>query len=249
MPAEILRAGVDDEVHAGIKRAEVERRRPGIVHQHDGAFGVRRAGDGRDVLHFETERSRRLDENRARVFPHQSGDRCAKQGVVIGHSDVEPREDAVAKHPRRSVHAVADQDVVAGLDHRQQRRRDRRQAGRQQRYAGARRTFQFLQGYFECFGRRCAAAAVLIPRSMSDEILGAWVEHGGGVINRRVDEAVVGERIAAGIDHARILLRVRVIPVFLAITSAHTVRSPPVASSVAVQGSASFSPAPYHADF
>ncbi len=78
--AEIFRAGVDGEVDAGIERAEVERGRPGIVHQHGRAFGVRGRSNRRDVLHFETERSRRLDENGAGVFAHQAGDRGRRAG-------------------------------------------------------------------------------------------------------------------------------------------------------------------------
>ena len=58
MSADIFSAGLDDEIDAVIERPEIERRRPGIVHQHHraigmGSLGMGRFGDGPDVLHFE----------------------------------------------------------------------------------------------------------------------------------------------------------------------------------------------------
>ena len=69
MAAEIFGAGLDRQIDAVIERAEIERRRPGIVHQHQRAFGVRGRGDRRDVLHLEAQRAGRFDEHRARVRP------------------------------------------------------------------------------------------------------------------------------------------------------------------------------------
>ena len=40
MAADILGAGLDREIDALFERTEIERARPGIVHQHHGAFGV-----------------------------------------------------------------------------------------------------------------------------------------------------------------------------------------------------------------
>jgi hypothetical protein len=50
---------------------------------------------------------------------------------------------------------------------------------------------------FRCGG---AAAAVLIARAVRHLILGGGIEHGRGVINRRIDEAVLAFGIAAGGD-------------------------------------------------
>ena len=100
-----------DEIDAEIERAEIERRRPGIVHQHERASGVRRRGDRRDVLHLETQRARRFDENRARVRSRiNPAIAPPSQRIVIGGGHAEAREHPVAKRPRRAIDAVGDQD-------------------------------------------------------------------------------------------------------------------------------------------
>src|SRR5262249_57956966 len=69
--------------------------------------------------------------------------------------------------------------------------------GRQQRYAGALRTFQLLQREFERFRCWRAAPPILVTRAMGEKILGARIEHGRSVIDRRIDESVIGYRVAA----------------------------------------------------
>ena len=140
----------------------------------------------------------------ARIRLHQAGDRGADQRIVIGGGDAEPGEDLVAKSARRSVGAVGDEDMVAGMHDRQQGRRNCRKARRQQRHTGALRPFELLQREFERLGRRRAAPSVLIARAVGEVILGARIKHGRGVIDRRIDEAVIGGGIAAGGDHARV---------------------------------------------
>jgi hypothetical protein len=46
---------LDDKIGAVIERAEIERRRPGIVHQSEGSVVMRDFRDGPDVLDLETE--------------------------------------------------------------------------------------------------------------------------------------------------------------------------------------------------
>ena len=168
MAADIFGAGLDGEIDAVVERTEVERARPGVVHEHERALRVRRAGDGGDVLHFEAQRARRFQIDGARVLLHQRGDSGPDERIVVGGGDAEPGEDLVAKRARRPIGAVGDEDVVAGMHDRQQRRRDRRKPGRQQRHAGALRAFELLQREFERLGRRRAAAPVLIARAVGD---------------------------------------------------------------------------------
>ena len=59
----------------------------------------------------------------------------------------------------------------------------------------AQRVFQRLRG-----GR--AAAAVLIAGAVRDLILGGRIKHGRGVIDRRIDEAVLAFGVAAGGDQS-----------------------------------------------
>ena len=66
------------------------------------------------------------------------------------------------------------------------------------------RSLEFLDGEFERVRRRRTAPPILIARAVGEEILGARIEHGRGVIDWRIDEAVVGGRIAAGGDDAGI---------------------------------------------
>ena len=221
MAAEIFGAGMDREVDAEIERAEIERARPGIVHEHEGAFGMRRRGNRRDVLHLETQRTGRFDEDGAGIFPNQRVDPAADEGIVIGGGDAEPGQDLVAKRPRRSVDAVGDQKMVARPHNRRYRRRNRPQSRRQKRDAGALRPFQLLHGEFERFGRRRAATAVLIAGAAGDEILGAGIKHRRGVVDWRVDEAVLGGGIAPGIHHAGIRMARRGAVAFAAVIHGH----------------------------
>ena len=111
------------------RAAEEERARPGVVHQHDRALGMRRRGDRRDVLHLEGERARCFGEHSARIRLHQKGDAIAGARIVIGRRHAVARQHGVAECARRAVDAVGHQQVVAGLQHREQRDRNRREAG------------------------------------------------------------------------------------------------------------------------
>ncbi len=75
MAGEIFGAGLDREIDAALMRREEQRRRPGVVHDDADAARVRDLGDGRNVLHFEALRARRLDQHGAGVRPHQRVDR------------------------------------------------------------------------------------------------------------------------------------------------------------------------------
>ena len=194
--ADIFGAGLDDEIDTMIERPEIERRRPGIVHQHQRTIGMRGFGDRRHVLHFEGERARRFQIDGTRVRLQQLGNAGPDAGIVIRGGDAEPRQDLSAKIPCRPIGAVGDQHMIAGTHDRQQGGRNRRKPGRQQRHAGALRPFELLQRELERLGGRRTAAAVLIARAMGEEILGIGIEHGRGVIDRRIDEAVVGAGIA-----------------------------------------------------
>ena len=116
MAADIFGAGLDREIDAVVERAEIERRRPGIVHQDQRAFGVRGLGDGGGVLHFEAQRARRFEIDRAGVRAGISSAIAAPiERIVIGRRDAEPREDAVAEIARRPIGAVGDEQMVAGI--------------------------------------------------------------------------------------------------------------------------------------
>ena len=201
MAADIFGAGLD---RRGRRRDRARDSRAGVAQvlsiEHQRALVVRRRGDGGNVLHLERQRARRFEVDGARIRLHQVGDRAADQRIVIAHGDAVAGQDLVAELPGRAVGAVGDEQMVARVHHRQQRRRDRREARRQQGDAGALRSFERQHGRFERFGGRRAAPAVLIARAMGEKILGVRIEHGRGVIDRRIDEAVIGAGLAPGRD-------------------------------------------------
>ena len=125
------------QIDAFVQSAEIERARPGIVHQHDRACGMGRGRDRRHVLHLERQRSRRFHVDGAGGGLHQRRDAAADQRVVIARGDSVAREHAVAEFSRGQIDAVGDQHVVARLEDGQERERSRGQAGGQQRDAGA----------------------------------------------------------------------------------------------------------------
>ena len=122
--ADVLRAGVQRDVRAACKRRKAQRRRPRVVEHHQRALGVRDFGNCRDVLHFEGERSGRLGEHDARVLSELALDRRARQRIVVAHFDTEALELIVAEAPRRTVHRIGDEHVIAGARRAEERQRD-----------------------------------------------------------------------------------------------------------------------------
>ena len=129
MPADIFAAGLDREVDAFFQRAEIERARPGIVHQHDRA--ARRARPlaiaGTSCTSNDSEPGDST-EHRAGIRLHQRGDAAADQRIEIGRGDARAVEHGVAEIARRPIDIVGDQHMVAGMQDRQQRQRDAPQA-------------------------------------------------------------------------------------------------------------------------
>jgi len=86
--------------------------------------------------------------------------------------------------------------MVAAAQHREQRRRDRRESRRQQRDRLAGRTIERTDGVLQRLRRGRPAPAVLIASAMGEEIFRARVEQRGGVVDGRIDVAMMGEGIA-----------------------------------------------------
>ena len=197
MAADIFGGGLDRKVDPLLEGTKIERGRPGIVHQHHRALGVGGGRDGRHVLDFERERARRFHEHGAGVGLDQRGDAAADQRIVIGRGDAVALEHAIAELPRGLVDAVGHQQMIAGLEHRKQRGRNRREPGRQKRNAGAIGPFERAQRVFKRLRSRRAAAPVKIAGAAREEILGGRIEHRRDVMDRRIDETMIGGRVAA----------------------------------------------------
>ena len=84
---------LDLDVDAVLEGPEVERRRPGVVQDHDGAARAGRGGDRRDVLDLERLRPRGLEVDDPRGRADEVGDARADPGIVEGDLDAVARED------------------------------------------------------------------------------------------------------------------------------------------------------------
>ena len=97
MTRQVLRAGLDRDVHAARVRRKEQRRRPGVVHHDADVAGVRRRCDRRDVLHLETLRPRSFDDDRAGLGRKKVRDALADLGIVVAGRDPEARQDLVGR--------------------------------------------------------------------------------------------------------------------------------------------------------
>ena len=159
MAGRIFRRGVDRDVDAMVERAEIERRRPGVVHHDDRAACMRGLGDRRNVLHLERVGARRFGEHDLGVRLHQRGDAGADMRVVILDLDAEPLQHRVGEiagrddRPKSTISRWSPADRKA-----EQRHGDRRQARRDDDRAG--RAFQRVDRLGQRVGGRRAARAV-----------------------------------------------------------------------------------------
>jgi hypothetical protein len=196
MAADVLGAGVDGDIDAQLERRGKIRRDPGIVGQHGNTAGMRGARDGGNILHLEGERTGRFAQDGAGVVAQQPGDAAAYQRVVILDLDPHGDQTVVAKAARRRIGRIADQQMLAGLEHGNEGNDDGRQAvGRGDRLVGA---LQPRHGFLEGEGRGRAVAAV--ADRLLAEIAGSFV-----VLQRRVNDGGGPEN--GGIDHAGVLFR------------------------------------------
>ena len=193
--ADIFGCGLDADIDALLQRAMIERGGPGVVVQHERVALMRDLGDGRDVGHLEGLRSRRLDQHGPRVGLEMRGDAGPDQRVEIRGFDPVAGQEPVAEIAGRPIGIVADQQVIPGLEDRQERGRDRREPRRRQRHAGALRPFERLERILQRPGRRRAVAAILERAAVRAQVVGRRIEHGRAAHDRRVDEAALCNRI------------------------------------------------------
>ena len=198
MAGEIFRAGLDRHVGAALMRREKQRRRPGVVEDGAGAFAARDRGDGRNVRQLKALRAGRLEEDDAGVGPDQRLDAGADQRIEIGRLDPHPRENRIAEDARGTIDRIGDEDMVAGLDRREQGQRDRGEAGRREHRSGGAR--ELGPGLGQRLGRRRALRAIGKMRVARDEVLIGRKQHGRAAIDRRVDETMLLRGMSAGVD-------------------------------------------------
>ena len=175
----------------------------------DGAGFFCRRRDGGNVLDLEGQRTRRFNEDDPSVGAHQPADPGADQRIVEFGLHPHPLQQIGAEQAVRAINAVAQQNMIAGRHEGQQSRRDRGQAGWHGN--GFVSAFQFRDRGFESL--RCRRADPAIPDAV-ERVAGIFQgldrrkQHRGGVIDRRIDDAVVGAGAAAGMGEDRIWLGV-----------------------------------------
>ncbi len=210
MPTDIFGRGLHADIDALLQRAVIQWRRPGIVVDHKRAARMRDGSDRGNVGHFEGLRSRRFDHYRPGVWLEQGGDAGADEGIEIAGFDAVAGEHPIAEISRRTIGVVADEQMIARFQHREQGGGDRREPRGRDTDTGALRTFERHQRFLQCPGGRGSAAAILEFAAMGMQILRGRIEHGRAMDDRGIDEPLLRLGVATR-RHQRgfRLLRVR----------------------------------------
>src|SRR6185437_12915634 len=97
--------------------------------------------------------------------------------VEISGLDSVARQKSIAEMSGRAIDVVADEDVIAGLQHGQQRGGDRRHSRRNEADACALLAFQRRQCILQGPGGRSAVPSVMEFSAMGMEVIGGRVEY------------------------------------------------------------------------
>ena len=201
MADDVLGRRLNRHVDAVLERPEVERARPGVVHQQPQLALGGDARDRRDVLHLEGLRAGAFGEDEARVGAHEIGDAGADQRIVVRRLDAELRQHVVAELARRLIDAIDHENMVAGLDEGEDGRADGLISRRRQRRRGA--ALDLGDGLLERLDGRRRGAAVGVLLVALPQLLDGRKEDGRAAVDRRIDEAVVVVRRAPRMDDFR----------------------------------------------
>jgi len=203
VPGWIFGRRLDRDIDAMPERLEVMDA-PRVVQHHldfarnlpRAAIRMRRACDGRNILHLERVAAGAFRIDDGGIGPHQRGDAGAiDQRIVERRLDTKPFEHALGEIARWAIDAVGHQAVIAGLQKRQQRGGHRGKAGADDGAACA--ALDLGDDVFQRPVRR-AAAKPIIQHTLAAHSRQAFAlgdrrrQNGGPTQQRRVDEAVRG---------------------------------------------------------
>ncbi len=118
---EVLRGGVEDEVRAVLEGPEQRRAEERVVRDDQEAVAVRQLGERRQVRHPEARVRRRLHEQDLRLGADRGLDGGEVAHVGGRHRDAAPRQVVLPQDPGDREQLVANHDVVAGVEVREQR--------------------------------------------------------------------------------------------------------------------------------
>src|SRR5450830_1085069 len=190
------------------ERLEKIRRGPGVIEQHQRAVRMGDLRDARHVLYFEGIGTRCFQIHHARILADMSGQRIDCQRVKKTGFDAIARQHVEEDIARAGVDIVGHQDMLAGLGYAQHCAHDGGQARWHDQPAEA--AFQFRHGVFERHGGRVAQTAIhgaAISRVLAQfalDFLAGRIgpDKGRCAVDRRIDRAAVGSRIAAHMTQA-----------------------------------------------
>ena len=197
MPADIFGGSLNADIDAEVQRTMIERGGPGVVVDDERPVRMRNGDDGGNIRHLEGLRARRFQQHGAGIGLEQLFNSRTDCGIEIAGLDAITGQHAIAEIARGPVHIVADQEVVACLQHRNQGGRNRREPGGHQADAGALRSLQGHQRLLQRPGGRRTEPAILELAAMRVEVRGGRIKHGRTVNDGGIDEAFLGFCIAA----------------------------------------------------
>ena len=106
MPADIFRQRLDRNIHAMLEGHEVMNA-PGIVHHHHAARRMRRACNGRHILHFECVAARAFRIDHLGIGADECTDAgLINQRIVIGGLNPPILKQPIADIARRAVSGI-----------------------------------------------------------------------------------------------------------------------------------------------
>ena len=159
-----------------------------------------RPGDRGEILDLEGERSRTLGVDGPGVGTEKRSDPFADLRVVETRLDTEPSKNSAGEGTGRQIGRVRNEDVIARYQTGQQRRDDCRLAGTSRH--GHVASLEFAVGILERVRRRRAVTAIdnlpWILAAAFPERLERLEQHGGGMVDGRIDDSVIVVRVAPG---------------------------------------------------
>ena len=205
MAAQVLGGAVHHDVGAEGERIAQIGAGHGVVDDEGQAVLVRDAGDGLDVQHVDQRIAQRLAVHGAGVGADGAAEVVRVFRVDEGGLYAQAREADAELPDAAAVQRGGGDDVVAGLEDRQQRRHLRRHAGRAGQRGPA--AFERSDALLQHRHRRIADAAVDVAEGLQVEqaggVLGRVEHETGGLVDRRGARAGDRVRHRAGVDGSR----------------------------------------------
>ncbi len=211
MAGDVLGGGQHRHIGARIERPEQDARGPGVVGRQHDPVPARHAGDRRQIVDLVEQRARRFRVDQPRLRADGRFEPAVGR-IGIRQLDAQPLQQPGIQPAHGRIHAVRHHHVVARRQQRQERQRNRRQAGRHQErtHTAFQREQRLLQRAMRLRAMAAVARDVLtgLAAGLHVALAGdAGVAHRAGPLDGYVDRRGAPterlERRAACMDDAR----------------------------------------------